>query len=249
MKRKPLLAMGVLFAGAACVLAQEGVRQQPPLYRGPATDVQGVFVTPVAGIPFSATVLIESARTLPDGTTETRHTQVLIARDSRGRIRNERHAMVAESFKGMPPLLSVHIFDPQTRVSSFYTPYTRLVRQLTLPPRPNGEPGNPAGKDLGNTTLNGFDARGTEVDREIPAQMSGSGKAVHVVDEFWYSEDLHMNLLERHTDVRNGVQTVAILAIERNEPPEKLFELPEGYKVVDMTPPPPEGGNTPLATR
>ena len=56
------------------------------------------------------------------------------------------------------------------------------------------------------------------------------------MDEFWYSEELHMNLLERHTDVRGGQQTVAILFIKFGEPEESLFELPKGYKIADMTP-------------
>jgi hypothetical protein len=238
MKRNHLLPVAILLLSAAFLPGQEGVRQLPPLYRGPNTEVQGVFVTPVAGLPFSATVQIESEQTLPDGTRETRHTQVLIARDSRGRIRNERHLMVPETFHGTPPLLSVHIFDPETRISSFYNMGTRIVRQQTLPPMRDGRLNDPHAEDLGYTTLNGMQARGSRVTRIVPSWQSGVEKPVHVVDEFWYSEDLHMNLLEQHTDVRNGVQTIAILSIQRDEPPAALFEMPEGYKIVDMTPPP-----------
>ena len=85
--------------------------------------------------------------------------------------------------------------------------------------------------------MNDLQARGTRVTRNIAPEASGTGNPVQVVDEFWYSEELHMNLLERHTDVRGGVQTVAITSIKREEPPPALFEVPEGYKIVDVTPP------------
>jgi hypothetical protein len=60
---------------------------------------------------------------------------------------------------------------------------------------------------------------------------------VDVVDEFWYSQELHLNLLVHHTDPRSGEQTVGISGIKREEPPAAMFELPLGYKIVDVTPP------------
>jgi len=60
---------------------------------------------------------------------------------------------------------------------------------------------------------------------------------VTITDEIWYSEELHMNLMEEHTDVRGGKQSVAILSIKRDEPAPSLFEVPTGYRIVDMTPP------------
>lgn len=114
-----------------------------------------------------------------------------------------------------------------------------ICRQQTVPPprRSVELHSDLKNEDLGFTTLNGFQANGTRVTRTVSAQTSGTGKPVEVVDEIWYSEELHMNLLERHTDVRGGVQTVAISTIERAEPSPALFEVPAGYKVVDVTPP------------
>jgi hypothetical protein len=84
-------------------------------------------------------------------------------------------------------------------------------------------------------TLNGMQAKGTLTTHTIPAQSSGTGKEVKITDEVYYSEDLHMNLYELHTDVRGGQQTVAILSIKTQEPDPALFELPPGYKIVDAT--------------
>ncbi len=237
MKRASLLA-AALFTGATWLAAQAGIREIPPLYRGPISEVSGVFVTPVAGIPFTATVIINSEEKLQDGTIAVKRTEAFIARNSSGKIRNERRMLVNESFHGTPTLLGVHIFDPVTRLSSFYLPGSGIVQQKTLPPVPAGEPSYPGAEDLGYTTLNGMQAKGTRITRTIPAQFSTTGKPVQVIDEFWYSEDLHMNLLERHVDPRSGEQTVAILSIKREEPPASLFEFPSGYKIVDMTPPP-----------
>jgi hypothetical protein len=225
----------VLLLGADVACAQQ-VREQPPLYPGTFTQVPGVFVTPIAGSPFTATVMIVSKQHTADGSVETRTSQVLIARDSRGRIRNERHALVPETFHGMPPLIGVHLFDPATRISFMFNPATMIAREQVVPPPPPPYR-NPNTIDLGYQTLNGLQAKGSRITRVISAEDSGTGKPVTVTDETWYSEDLHMNLLEEHTDPRGGKQSLAILSIERKEPSASLFEVPAGYKIVDLTPP------------
>jgi hypothetical protein len=245
MRKRYLLSLALAAAGGVNTFGQ-AVQEQPPLYRGANTIVDGVFVTPIAGVPFTAMVMIKSQRTLEDGATETRMTQSSIARDSRGRIRNERHALMPETFHGAPPLIAVHIFDPATRISNIYNPATLISRQQVVPaPAQRIVVSNPNNEDLGITTLNDLQAKGTRVTRTIPGQFIGIGKPVEVTDEIWYSPDLHMNLLERHSDVRGGTQTVAILSIKREEPSPELFEVPAGYKIVDLTPP----ANAPVARR
>ena len=93
-----LLSLVFLITGAGMCAQQ--VRETPPAYAGPFTLVPGVFVTPIGGAPFSATVVIKSQQPLSDGTVDTRVTQTLIARDSKGRIRNERHMLVPEGYSG-----------------------------------------------------------------------------------------------------------------------------------------------------
>lgn len=233
----------IFFLAAAAIVPAQQIRETPPAYAGSLTLVPGVFVTPIPGAPFSATVMIKSEQPVADGSVETQVSETLIARDSQGRIRNERHMLMPEGTTGMPPLISVHVFDPATRISYMYNPATMLARkQLVPPPRPNGANAGTT-QDLGYNTLNGMQAKGTRTTRVVPAQVSGTGKPVTVTDEVWYSEDLHMNLLEEHTDARGGKQSVAILSIQRDEPAPSLFEVPAGYKIVDMTPP----SNAPIA--
>jgi len=240
MQRKLFLFAAFFAAGFIGAKAQQPTRDTPPPYRGTNTRVAGVFVTPVAGVPFSATVVIESDQLLPDGTTEQKRTINMIARDSAGRIHNERRSLMPESFHGTPPLLEVHIFDPQTRLNTFYVPGSRIARQRLLPELPRSpETREPWGteENLGVTTLNGLQAKGTRRTFTIPAFASGTGKPVEVTDEYWYSEELHMNLLVRHSDPRTGEQAVGISGIKREEPQAALFEVPRGFKIVDMTPP------------
>ena len=51
-----------------------------------------------------------------------------------------------------------------------------------------------------------------------------------MVDEYWYSEDLHVNLMLRHSDPRTGEQTITLKEIERAEPALEFFLSPAGLQ-------------------
>ena len=127
----------LLLRGSA-LEAQQSNALHPPDYPGVRTIIPGVFITPVAGAPFSGTVEILSKQSMPDGTVYTRRTINHIARNSSGVIYNERRKLVPPSFQGEPPILTSHIYDPQTRLSTFLSPETLVARQMVLstPRRP-----------------------------------------------------------------------------------------------------------------
>lgn len=243
MQRNIVAALALLTATPTVLPAR-----QSPSYEGPVTQVQSasgstfvqqIYIIPVAGTPFTATVVINNEGSAANGSRSSQHAVIEIARDSAGRIRNERHAFVPESFRGTPPTLFVHTYDPATRISHIYSPATMTYReQVVPPPHQPISPDNGQEEDLGSTTLNGVQARGRRITHTIPARVSGTGKPVHMVDEVWFSEELQMNLLEQHTDGRGGLQTLAILSIKREEPDAALFEVPPGYKTVKIAPPP-----------
>ena len=79
-------------------------------------------------------------------------------------------------------------------------------------------------------------AHGTRVSRTVPAATSGTGKPVIVTDEYWYSDELHLNMLVKHDDPRTGQQTVTVTRLARTEPDEATSRVPAGYKIVDETP-------------
>ena len=236
-----------------CTLQVIGVGAQevahPPDYPGVGVHIPGVFVTPIAGAPFSGTVEIISKELLPDGSTRTRQTVNHIARNSAGVIYNERRRLVAPAYQGEPSLLSSHIYDPQTRISTFLDPRTRLARQTVLKQAPRNMENNApqtlvptvrrpnlTTTDLGTETVAGLQLHGTRKERLVPASLSGTGKDITITDEYWLSAELNVYLIIRHNDPRSGEQTVGIVDISRSEPDPATFQIPARYKVVDETP-------------
>ncbi|GAA3755558.1 hypothetical protein [Terriglobus aquaticus] len=239
-----MFRFAVLLAVAASPLAAQMTTEvAPPQYAGPQTHVPGVFVTPIANIPLTAVVDISTMRTLPDGTTELRRTANHIARSSSGKIYNERRMLVPAAFQKQPPLLGIHTYDPQTRVSQNWTPFTDVVHTVTLSARQVTErkpflvsvPGT-TDQDLGTSTMSGVSVRGLRRTRELSMQGTGpAAKPIHITDEYWYSEDLHLIMLEKHDDPRTGEQIVSIIDVKTAEPPAQLFTPPSNYHVVDET--------------
>ncbi len=234
------LQFGLLCAASLLVLpAQQPSPPTPTQERSPA--VHGISIPSVPGLPFSATVVIESEREWPDGSPQIRRTINIIARDSQGRTHNETRRLLPESFHGSPEVLSFRIFDPQTRIRITCEPALKTAHREFVPKAPaTPTPPNPLVKieDLGATTLNGLQAKGTRRKTTIYGSAAGNGGSIEVEDETWYSEELHLILLIRHSDPRSGDETIGVSGLKREEPPASLFEVPQGYKIVDVAPPP-----------
>lgn len=227
-----------LLVFAACQASQAASAPRRVTIRGSIT------IPDIPGEPFSATAVVEVQLYFPDGSVQTRRTISLLARDSQGRTHNEVRRLMPENFHGSPELLSLRLFDPLTRIRMVCDPALHIARQQTVPKMPKGTSiSNPyvRTEDLGTTTLNGLQAKGTRRTWTISAMASGTGRPVQIQDEEWYSGELHINLLIRHTDPRIGVQTIGVSELKRDEPGAAMFQVPRGYKIVDETPGPPEG--------
>jgi hypothetical protein len=55
------------------------------------------------------------------------------------------------------------------------------------------------------------------------------GNEVVITDEYWYSEDLRINLMIKHSDPRRGITTLTVAQVTRTEPDPAFFDVPEGY--------------------
>jgi hypothetical protein len=211
---------------------------------------EGIFVTPVAGQPFSAAVTIEIKRELKDGSIWQRTATSLIARDSQGQIHNEAHAFVPLGLDRKSTLVSVHIYDPQTRLNTYLNPNTRVARQSALLREPATAPPanwaqmdqrfrpstNAQLEDLGTQAMEGLYVHGYRRTNTYDPRTTGTGRSIVVTDEYWYSEDLRLNLLEKHNDPRKGDFTTTVTQVNRTEPDGELFVVPPGFKIVDVTP-------------
>lgn len=211
-----------------------------------SASAQDIFVTPIPGAPFSAVVNIERSRIQHDGSAVNLKTVREIGRDSQGRIHNESRILVPVSSTETAPLVRIHLYDPQTRISTMLNPqqqtfWTRMVNHPPSTVPPTVRFGSPATdslphneftreEDLGIRDMEGLPAHGVRETQTIPAENSDTGKEIVIMDEYWYSDDLRINLMIKHSDPRKGTVTMTVTQIARREPDPALFQIPEGYK-------------------
>jgi hypothetical protein len=202
-------------------------------------QTQGVFVTPIPNVPLMAVVNTQSSRILANGTTLNQKTLSAIARDDHGRIFNEKRALIPVSETATPPILVIRkntFIDPQNHVAwenTLRRPPSTVPPEVGSIPLTGRSPASPYVKeeDLGTRRMEGVDVHGIRDTQTIPAEAAG-GKDTTVVDEYWYSEDLRLNMLVIHKDPRTGEQTTTVTQVTRSEPDPAIFEIPEGYKVT-----------------
>jgi len=202
-----------------------------------------IFVTPIPANPFTGTVNVQRSFVQKDGQITTLKTAREIGRDSRGRIFNETRTLVPVSSNESPQVVGVHIYDPETRVSIMVYDRQHTFRKGTVnrPPEAvppsflsassglNTLPQNQFTKeeDLGNKVIEGLAVHGVRQSQTIPAE--NGGKAIVITDEYWYSEDLRINLVLKHNDPRTGGVVMRVTGIDRSEPDPARFEIPTGY--------------------
>jgi hypothetical protein len=211
----------------------------------PFACAQDIFVTPIPNAPFSAMIDVQRSFVQPDGAVVNVKTLRQIARDGHGRIHNEARELVPVSSSETPQVRRIHLYDPETRMSAILDPHektywTTIVNRppTTVPPAlldasPVGDmlPANEFTKqeDLGMSEMEGVSVHGVRQAQTIPADASGTGKEVVVTDEYWYSEELRINMLIKHNDPRMGSVTMTVTQVSRREPNSGMFEIPPGY--------------------
>jgi hypothetical protein len=208
----------------------------------PNASAQGVFITPIPNAPFSGIVNVERTIIRRDGSVLQFKSTREVARDTRGRIHNEVRALVPVSSTDAPELLRIHLYDPQTRVSTEIDVRKQTFWTMTLGHPPSTEPPSirfaaPDGntppneftqqEDLGIRDIEGVPAHGIRETQTVTDP--DHGKEVVITDEYWYSQDLRINLMVKHSDPRKGVTTISVGQVTRTEPDSVLFEIPEGY--------------------
>ena len=87
-------------------------------------------------------------------------------------------------------------------------------------------------EDLGAREIEGVVANGTRDTFEIPAGQLGNEKPIKVVTENWFSAELQMIVMSKHTDPLSGEHVFRLVNIRRTEPSSGLFEIPAGFKVI-----------------
>jgi hypothetical protein len=92
---------------------------------------------------------------------------------------------------------------------------------------------NEVKEQLGKQTIEGVEAEGTRTTVTIPAGEIGNERPIEIVSERWYSPELQLVVMSRHSDPRMGETTYKLTNINRAEPAKTLFEVPVGYTVKE----------------
>ena len=214
--------------------------------------LESIVIPPKPNAPFTATLHTEWIRSLPGSGTMTVENNRRISRDSSGRIYQERWILVPKNGKFKSQMNAIQISNPIE-----HTAYTcmmddkKICRLVTYTPSASGVydlqsiQGPPPGPladhsgystrvDLGHQTFVGVDTVGTRETVTVKPGTFGNDQEVTMSREYWYTSELAVNLVSKRSDPRFGTQEFTVTELNRAEPDGALFELPEGFTVVDQ---------------
>ncbi len=87
------------------------------------------------------------------------------------------------------------------------------------------------GEALGKQMVEGVNAEGTRNVSTIAAGTIGNDRPIQVSGESWYSDELQMVVMSKHSDPRTGDESFRLTNIHRGEPGVYLFQTPAGYQI------------------
>lgn len=91
----------------------------------------------------------------------------------------------------------------------------------------------PKTESLGKQVMDGVEVEGTRETITIAAGEIGNELPIQITTERWYSPELQVVVMRKHTDPLMGENTYRLTGINRSEPARSLFELPSDYTVKD----------------
>lgn len=235
-----LIAFSVLSARSALAQTSDEVRHAPD--GGTKMMIASISIPPLPNAPFTATVNTEWTRTLGNGSTVTLKNRRTVARDSTGRIYEERRYLSPNGDRQQtgirqlefsdPTTHEVYICDVETHVCDLrdYFPSTSIGRPVIVEA---GSQNDLKTEDLGHDSISGLDTVGTRETSMIAAGAVGNDQPLAAVKEFWYSSQLGVNLVVNRVDPRTGTEKFRVTDITLGEPNAKFFKPPTDYTVVD----------------
>lgn len=263
-QRRMIFAQAIPATGAAIpaevmVVSGAGIMEGTAQFLSAEMSFEG---PPVKGAPYSAEAVTETTQILGDGNRIARKTSASLYRDTEGRTRREQSLPAAGPWatSGTPPV-SVFINDPVAGMN-----YILDLNRKTAHKRPAGKfvaglaakssaynkvmsvrleaggevkPSAPQAKEenLPAQLIEGVQAEGTRTTIRIPAGEVGNDLPIDIVSERWYSPELKIVILSKHSDPRMGETVYKLNGIQRAEPSRSLFELPADYTIADESNP------------
>jgi hypothetical protein len=207
----------------------------------------------ITGQPFRAEVNARKTKTKPDGKQVTYESHGIVARDSEGRVLQERlpSPRVVLSDGVTSTTLSARVTDPGAKLEFRWDDITRMVfkmrpleHQIRTTPEPLDACEREEGKtrtypdgttqrieSLGERSIQGIPTRGCRVYALIPAQPNVQSRTI--VDDSWSSTEMGMSLLLVHHDPSGEDETIQLNNLVPGEPDSALFQPPADYKQRD----------------
>jgi hypothetical protein len=209
-------------------------------------------VAPIAPF-FSGQQEVQTVRMLPDRRLELRVSGQKMWRDSQGRTRTEREL-------GPPHYPSVHgvfilteIRDPMNGVYYVLDDRSRIAHRLILSESLMRAimPATPRKIHVGcaaqtaRSAVRLTCAESIFAERNVEGVMASGWRLYSIVtgptddrplivtDEEWYSQELGMTVLSRHSDPREGETIMRWINMSRVAADMSMFVPPKGYRVVD----------------
>ncbi|HEV2324639.1 MAG TPA: hypothetical protein VGS10_11875 [Terracidiphilus sp.] len=251
MRKLPALFLPGLFALLqSIVVAQQVPPSWTPTQDGGVTQtLQSIYIPPLLGAPFSAIVHTEWTRPLPGGGSYTVVNQRKVARDSQGRIYEERWLLVPRDSRIKSQMNVIQIADPnkhtlyncfvlgeprrcilQRYAESLMTSYTPPG---SVPPPATSGNTTTTHENLGAQYIQGVYTTGIRDTTTVKAGVSGNDRPMITVREFWNAPSLGINLVSRFTSPLTGTQVFTLTDVSLDAPDPSLFEVPAGLEIVD----------------
>ncbi|HXE06503.1 MAG TPA: hypothetical protein VN612_01320 [Acidobacteriaceae bacterium] len=257
---KVLCAVGLIAASIAVPAQIQAIHESAPppnpaLQHAPdggtRFTIQSIDIAPLENAPFTARVDTEWTRILPDGTAAITKNHRTVARDSTGRVFQERRYFTPTGDQDLPQLSALEYADPgrhelltcnPQRKICYESQYLRPVL-YKMPAGITGlavcgcasRPGTGIRIEreaLDRQTIENLDAIGSREITTLPAGTFGNASPQPIVKEFWYSPQLGINLVTKRFDPRAGSENFVVNHVSLNEPDPRLFEPPADYTIV-----------------
>jgi hypothetical protein len=208
--------------------------------------VFSISILPTPNAPFTATVVTSMTTIQPNGSKRTTYNRRIVARDSSGRVFQERRYLTPTGDTEPSPLSLLQYEDPNRHrtyrcdpiqhICNLYEFYLQKPAPLTPVSSSPNSAGTMTREDLGRRTQDTLELIGSRETTTVPAGAIGDEKLAPLVKEFWYSPDLGINVLTTRSDPRvSALQSFSVENIDLKEPNPKLFNPPSDYRVLDAT--------------
>jgi hypothetical protein len=203
-----------------------------------------------ARLPYTAEFRTTRVQTLADGSTITRETTDILARDSQGRTLNL--STTTPAGDGQRQFTSVNIHDPVAKTQTYWSvPGQRVVvsntgAQGTVPPAcsasaqplmawvADAQREKPKTEELGKQTFQGIEAFGHRTTFTYPPGTIGNSDLLVNSSEVWFSTTPGLegiNVRQVSEDPRTGRDTRELVRFTQGEPDASLFQPPQDYSV------------------